>query len=109
MSMRKSKIKRGDDVTIIAGKSKGMKGKVLKVLSNDKVLVEGVNIVKKHLKPNPNKGVQGGIKEQEAPIHRSNVALVNPATNQAEKVGFKILEDGKKVRYFKSSNEVIDT
>ena len=97
MSMRK--IRKEDNVIVIAGKDKGMKGKVLKVLSNDKVIVEGVNIVKKHVKPNPNKGVEGGIQEKEAPIHCSNVALVNPATNQAERVGFRYLEDGRKVRY----------
>lgn len=106
MSMRK--IKKDDNVVVIAGKDKGVKGKVLKVLANSKVIIEGVNIVKKHKKPNPNKGIQGGINEQEAPIHCSNVALINPATNQIEKVGFKYLEDGRKVRYFKSSNEVID-
>lgn len=101
------KIKKDDTVIVITGKNKGMKGRVLQVLANDKVIVEGVNRVKKHEKPNPNKGIQGGIKEKEAPIHRSNVALVNPATNQPEKIGFKRLEDGQKVRYFKSSNEVI--
>jgi large subunit ribosomal protein L24 len=105
MSMRK--IKKDDDVIVIAGKDKGMKGKVLKVMDN-KLIVEGINVVKKHKKPNPNKGIKGGISEQEAPIHCSNVALLNPATNQPEKVGFKYLEDGRKVRYFKSSNEVID-
>lgn len=105
MSMRK--IQKDDKVVVIAGKNKGKMGKVVKV-SQDKVIVEGVNVVKKHKKPNPAKGVQGGINEQEAPIHCSNVALVNPATNQPEKVGFKYLEDGRKVRYFKSSNEVID-
>lgn len=106
MSMRK--IRKEDNVIVIAGKNKGMKGKVLKVLSDDKVLIEGVNVVKKHVKPNPNKNIQGGIQEKEAPIHCSNVALINPATNQPEKVGFKHLEDGRKVRYFKSSNEVVD-
>lgn len=106
MSMRK--IRKEDNVIVIAGKNKGMKGKVLKVLPKDRVIVEGVNVVKKHVKPNPNKGVEGGIQEKEAPIHCSNVALVNPATNQPEKVGVKFLEDGRKVRYFKSSNEVID-
>jgi large subunit ribosomal protein L24 len=105
MSMRK--IKKDDSVIVIAGKDKGMKGKVLKVIG-DKLLIEGINVVKKHKKPNPNKGIKGGINEQEAPIHCSNVALLNPATNQPEKVGFKYLEDGRKVRYFKSSNEVID-
>lgn len=106
MAMRK--IKKDDTVIVIAGKNKGLKGKVLKILTNEKVIVEGVNVVKKHKKPNPAKGIQGGINEQEAPIHCSNVALINPATNQPEKVGFKYLEDGRKVRYFKSSNEVID-
>lgn len=106
MSMRK--IRKEDNVIVIAGKNKGMKGKVLKVLPKDRVIIEGVNVVKKHVKPNPNKGVEGGIQEKEAPIHCSNVALVNPATNQPEKVGIKYLEDGRKVRYFKSSNEVID-
>jgi large subunit ribosomal protein L24 len=106
MSMRK--IKKDDNVVVVAGKNKGLQGKVLKVMANDKVVIEGVNIVKKHVKPNPNKNEQGGISEREAAIHCSNVALVNPATNQPEKVGFKTLEDGRKVRYFKSSNEVID-
>jgi large subunit ribosomal protein L24 len=105
MSMQK--IKKDDNVIVITGKNKGMKGKVLKVLK-DKVLIEGINVVKKHKKPNPAKNIQGGINEQEAPIHCSNVALLNPATNQPEKIGFKYLEDGRKVRYFKSSNEVID-
>lgn len=106
--MAMQKIKKDDTVIVIAGKDKGRMGKVLKVLANDRLIVEGVNVVKKHQKPNPNKGLQGGIKEQESAIHRSNVALVNHATNQAEKVGYKILEGGRKVRYFKSSNEVID-
>ncbi|MBA2654471.1 MAG: 50S ribosomal protein L24 [Gammaproteobacteria bacterium] len=101
------KIKKDDTVIVTAGKNKGMKGKVLKVLK-EAVIVEGVNVIKKHIKPNPAKGVQGGIKEQEAAIHCSNVALINPATNQPEKVGIRFLEDGRKVRYFKSSNEVID-
>ncbi len=106
MSMRK--IQKNDTVMVIAGKDRGTKGKVTKILANDKVIVEGINVVTKHVKPNPNKGIQGGIKEQEAPIHCSNLALVNPATDQSDKVGFKYLEDGRKVRYFKSSNEEID-
>ncbi len=106
--MSMSKIKKDDNVIVIAGEDKGTRGKVIKVLANGKVLVEGVNIVKKHVKPNPNKGIEGGIKEKEAPIHSSNVALINPATNAAGRVGFKHLEDGSKVRYFKSNNEVID-
>jgi large subunit ribosomal protein L24 len=103
-----SKIRKDDNVIVITGKNKDKRGKVLKVLADGKVLVEGVNIVKKHVKPNPNKGIEGGIKEKEAPIHCSNVALINPATNAAGRVGFKYLEDGRKVRYFKSDNEVID-
>lgn len=106
MSMKK--IKKDDTVVVIAGHNKGKQGKILKVLANHKVIIEGVNMVKKHVKPNPNKGIQGGISEREAPLHCSNVALLNPATNQPEKIGFKKLEDGRKVRYFKSSNEVID-
>lgn len=106
MSMRK--IRKEDNVEVITGKSKGKRGKVLKVLADGKVLIEGVNIVKKHVKPNPNKGIQGGIQEKEAPIHCSNVALVNPATNKPERIGFRHLDDGRKVRYFKSTNEVID-
>jgi large subunit ribosomal protein L24 len=106
--MAMSKIRKGDPVVVTTGKDKGMTGNVIEVLPNGKVRVEGVNIVKKHKKPNPAKDTQGGISEQEAPIHSSNVALVNPATNQPEKVGIRKLEDGRKVRYFKSSNEVID-
>lgn len=103
-----AKIKRDDEVIVIAGKDKGRTGKVLKVLSNGKVLVEGVNIIKKHIRPNPNTQTQGGIVEREAPLQASNVALVDPATGKQSRVGFKILEDGQKVRYFKSSGEVID-
>jgi large subunit ribosomal protein L24 len=103
------KIHKDDNVIVITGKSKGLQGKVMKVLANNRLIVEGVNMIKKHVKPNPNKDEKGGIKEREASIHSSNVALVNPATNQPEKVGFRVLEDGRKVRYFKSSNEVIDT
>lgn len=106
--MSMNKIKRDDTVIVITGKNKGKKGKVLKVLADQKVLVEGINIVKKHVKPNPNKNEKGGITEREAPIHCSNVALVNPATNQPDKVGIKHLDDGRKVRYFKSDNEVVD-
>jgi large subunit ribosomal protein L24 len=106
--MAMSKIKKNDHVMVISGENKGLTGKVLKTLAHQRVVVEGVNMVKKHVKPNPNKGVQGGIIEREAPVHCSNVALINPATNRPEKVGIKYLEDGRKVRYFKSSNEVID-
>jgi large subunit ribosomal protein L24 len=100
------KIKKNDDVIIIAGKDKGNRGNVLNVL-DDKVLVAGINKVKKHQKPNPVKGVAGGIVEIEKPIHISNVAIYNAATKKADRVGVKSLEDGRKVRVFKSSGEVI--
>ena len=101
------KLKQGDEVIVLIGKDKGKRGRISQFL-NDKILVEGVNRVKKHQKPNPNAGVQGGIIEKEMPIHKSNVALYNAATKKADKVGFKTLDDGKKVRYFKSNNEIID-
>lgn len=101
------KIKRNDEVIVIAGRDKGKRGKVLKVLEG-RLLVSGINVVKKHQKPNPQKGVQGGILEREAPIQVSNVAIFNPQTQKADRVGFKFLEDGKKVRCFKSTNEVIE-
>ena len=101
------KLKQNDEVIVLIGKDKGKRGRISQFL-NDKVLVEGVNRVKKHQKPNPNAGVQGGIIEKEMPIHKSNVALYNAAAKKADKVGFKMLEDGKKVRYFKSNNEIID-
>lgn len=101
------KIKRNDEVVVIAGRDKGKRGKVTKVLEG-KLLVSGVNIVKKHQKPNPQRGTQGGIVEKEAPIEASNVAIFNPQTEKADRVGFKMLEDGKKVRCFKSTNEVIE-
>ena len=100
------KIKKNDDVIIIAGKDKGNRGSVLSVL-DDTVLVSGINKVKKHQKPNPVKGVAGGIVEIEKPIHISNVAIYNAATKKADRVGVKSLEDGRKVRVFKSSGEVI--
>jgi len=101
-----SKIKKNDDVIIIAGKDKGNRGSVLRVLE-DKLLVSGINKVKKHQKPNPVKGVSGGIVEMEMPIHVSNVAIYNAATKKADRIGTKSLEDGRKVRVFKSSGEVI--
>lgn len=101
------KIKRDDQVVVIAGKDKGKRGKVVSVLADERVVVAGVNIIKKHTKPNPNAGVQGGIVEKEAPLHVSNVAIVNPETQKADRVGFK-LEDGKKLRVFKSSQKSID-
>lgn len=101
------KIKRDDEVIVLAGKDKGKQGKVLKVL-DDKLVVGGVNMVKRHTKPNPQAGVAGGIVEKEAPIHVSNVAIYNSSTGKADRVGFRVTEDGTKVRYFKSTNEVIN-
>lgn len=102
------KIKKGDHVVIIAGKDKGKRGTVLSFEGEERVLVEGINLVKKHQKPNPNKGINGGIIEKAMPIHYSNVALFNPASNKADRIGFRLLADGRKVRYFKSTNEVVD-
>ncbi|WP_333877127.1 50S ribosomal protein L24 [Methylobacter sp.] len=102
------RIKQGDEVIIRTGKDKGKSGRVSKVLKDNKVLVEGINQVKKNQKPNPNAGVSGGIIVKDMPINISNVGLYNPETKKADRVGFKFLEDGKKVRYFKSTNEVVD-
>jgi large subunit ribosomal protein L24 len=102
------KIKRGDDVVVIAGKDKGRRGSVLKVRDDGRLVVEGVNIAKKHQKPNPNRGVSGGIVETEMPLDESNVLLWNPVTEKGDRVGFKVLEDGRKVRFFKSNGEVVD-
>ena len=102
-----NKIRRDDEVVVLAGKDKGKQGKVLRVLaSDDRVVVEGVSIVKKHTKPNPQLGEPGGIIEKEAAIHVSNVAVVNPATGKADRIGFRI-EEGKKVRVFKSNGELV--
>ena len=102
-----NKIRRDDEVVVLAGKDKGKQGKVLKVLaSEDKLIIEGVNLVKKHQKPNPQLNVPGGIVEKEAAIHVSNVAVVNPATGKADRVGFRF-EDEKKVRFFKSNGELV--
>jgi large subunit ribosomal protein L24 len=102
------KIKKGDHVVVITGRDKGKRGAVVGIPNEEKLVVEGVNIARKHQRPNPMKGVAGGIIEKSMPIHISNVALVNPATNKGDKVGFKLLADGRKVRFFKSNNEVID-
>ena len=102
------KLKKGDEVIIIAGKDKGKRGAVLRVLPNDKVLVENVNVAKKHQKANPQAGVAGGIIDMEMPLAISNVAIFNPASGKADRVGFKFLDDGRKVRFYKSNNEVID-
>ena len=93
---------------VIAGKDKGRRGTVLRVADDNTLVVEGVNLSKKHQKPNPNAGVSGGINEQEMPIDVSNVMLFNPTTNKGDRVGFKTLKDNKKVRYFKSNDEVVD-
>ncbi|WP_333840062.1 50S ribosomal protein L24 [Pelomicrobium sp.] len=102
------KIRKGDEVIVIAGKDKGRRGTVLRVVDEERVVVEGVNRVKKHQRPNPMKGTTGGIIEKEMPIHVSNVAIFNPHTQKPDRVGFRILEDKRKVRYFKSNGEVID-
>ncbi|HPE59573.1 MAG TPA: 50S ribosomal protein L24 [Thiolinea sp.] len=101
------KIHKNDQVVIITGKDKGRRGSVTQVFANGKILVQGINLVKKHQKPNPTLGVQGGIVEKEMPLDVSNVMLVNPATGQGDRVGFKLLE-GKKVRVFKSNGERVD-
>jgi large subunit ribosomal protein L24 len=103
-----NKIRKGDKVVVIAGKDKGKRGTVLSIVKPDKVLIEGVNVVKKHQKPMPAKGISAGIIEKALPIHISNVALVNPMTNKQEKVGFKMLENGRKVRIYKATGEVVE-
>lgn len=105
--MAMSKIRKGDDVIVLAGKDKGKRGTVLRV-AGDRVVVENVNMAKKHVKANPNKGEPGGIIDKEMPIHISNLGLYNPLTDKADRVGIKILEDGRKVRYYKSNGEVVD-
>lgn len=101
------KIRKGDEVIVITGRDKGKRGKVLSRVSEERVIVEGVNIVKKHVKPNPMMGVPGGIMEKTMPIHQSNIAIFNNATGKADRVGIKTLADGKRVRVFKSSGEEI--
>ena len=103
------KIRKGDEVVVLTGKDKGQRGTVARVIpEKDRVIIDGVNMVKKHTKPNPNLGIAGGIVEKEMPIHISNVAIYNNATEKADRVGFKTLEDGKKVRIFKSNGETVD-
>ena len=102
-----AKIRRDDEVVVIAGKDKGRRGKVLQVRPDNRVLCQGVNLIKKHMKPNPTLGKQGGIVEKEAPLHISNVALFNPESNKAERVGFLLNEDGTKVRVFKSTGKEV--
>jgi large subunit ribosomal protein L24 len=102
------KIKKGDDVVVITGKDKGRRGKVLRVLVGDRLVVEGVNMVKKHQKPNPQRGIQGGIVEREMSLDKSNVMLWNPVTKKGDRVGIKVQADGKRVRIFKSNGEAVD-
>ncbi len=101
------KIKKSDEIVVIAGRDRGRRGEVLRVLDNGKLLVAGINMVKKHQRPNPNIGQQGGIVEQEAPMQASNVAIWNDETGKADRVGFRI-EDGKKERFYKSTDKVIE-
>ena len=103
-----ARIHKSDQVVVLAGKDKGKRGTVLRVLDTGHLLVEGVNRVKKHQKPNPMRNIQGGIVEKEMPIQASNIALFNAATQKADRVGYKVLEDGRKVRVFKSNGEMVD-
>ncbi len=102
------KIRKGDEVIVLTGKDKGKRGAVLRVLADGNVVVEGINLAKKHQKPNPVRGVAGGIVEIAKAIDVSNVGIFNPATQKADRVGFKVLEDGRKVRFFKSNGELVD-
>jgi len=102
------KIKRDDEVIVIAGRDKGKRGKVVRLLAQDRLIVSGINMIKKHQKPNPQLGVAGGIIEKEASIDVSNVAIYNSATKKADRVGFKVLENGDKVRVFKSNGEAVE-
>ena len=101
------KIKTGDDVIVITGKDKGKSGKIIRYRGTDRVVVENINLVKRHQKGDPKKQGSGGIIDKEMPIQISNIALINPLTNKPDKIGFKFLEDGTKVRYFKSNGEVM--
>lgn len=102
------KVKKGDNVIVIAGRDKGKRGEVKRIVDAEHVLVAGINQVKKHQKPNPMKNQQAGIVTQEMPIHVSNVAVFNPVTQKADRVGFRVLEDGRKVRFFKSNGELLN-
>jgi large subunit ribosomal protein L24 len=102
------KIRKGDEVVVISGRDKGRRGAVLRLLEGERVLVENVNMVKRHTRPNPQRNVQGGIVEKEAPLHISKIALWNPAAKQGDRVGIRALADGRRVRFFKSNKEVVD-
>ena len=106
--MATKKIRQGDDVIVLTGRDKGKRGTVLRILSGGKALVDNVNVVKKHERPNPNKGQTGGIIEKEAPIQLSNIALYNPNRKRGDRSGMKMLADGRKVRIFRSDDEVVD-
>ena len=103
-----NRIKKGDEVIVITGRDKGRRGTVLRIYEDDRVLIENVNVVKKHQRPNPQRGVAGGIVEKEMPLQGSNVMLWNPLAKKGDRIGIRTLQDGKKVRYFKSNNEVVD-
>ena len=102
------RLRKGDDVVVRTGRDKGKRGTVLRVLDEQTLLVEGINLLKRHMRPNPQRGMSGGIVEKEVPIQASNVALFNPTSGKGDRVGVRRLEDGKKVRYFKSNDEVVD-
>ena len=104
-----NKIKKGDEVVVLAGKDKGRRGVVVKVIGErDRIIVENVNMVKRHTKGNPMQGTAGGIVEKEMPVHISNIAIWNPVSNKGDRIGFKHLEDGRKVRIFRATSEVVD-
>ena len=102
------RIKKGDEVIVISGRDKGKRGTVLRRVDDERLVVEGVNRVKKHMRPNPMKGITGGIADKDMPIHVSNVALFNPATQKGDRVAFKVLGDGRKVRIYRSNGEQVD-
>jgi len=102
------KLRKGDQVVVITGKDKGRRGSIDKVIDDKKVVIQGINIAKKHQKPNPSAQIQGGIVDVAMPLNISNVMLINPQTDKGDRVGFKFLEDGKKARYFKSNGELVD-
>lgn len=109
--MATQRIRKGDEVIVVAGKDKGRRGTVLEIRGDDRVVVEGLNLAKKHVRPDPNQGIAGGIEDREMPLHVSNVMLYNPSSERGERVGYKYLGEGaerRKVRYFKSNGEVVD-
>ena len=103
-----NKLRKGDEIVVITGRHKGVRGTIIKVVDDEHVLVENVNMVKRHTRPNPQKGTQGGIVEKEAPLHISNVLLWNPVAKKGDRVGIRTLGDGRRVRFFKSNDEVVD-